>query len=208
MEATIAMTMGTEDRTTERIPAAAFVSTDPAVRSDAAERVGRTAYVFALQLTRSRDTAQDIAQEAVLRFYRNINRFDDRRPVEPWLYQIVRNQVRDHARKDGYRRHDSLDTWLDQGIKEPADDSSDPALIAEQHEQQRLVWSAIGRLSDDHREILVLRDFNDLSYDELAATLGIPRGTVMSRLHAARKKLRDQLVADMDDSEGGGGIDG
>lgn len=200
--------MGTEDRNSERIPAAAFGSPDPSIRSDAAERVGRTAYVFALQLTRSRDAAQDIAQDSVLRFYRNIDRFDDRRPVEPWLYQIVRNQVRDHARRDGYRSHDSLDAWLEQGIKEPADDSVDPAVIAEQHEEQRLVWSAIGRLSDDHREILVLRDFNDLSYDELSATLQIPRGTVMSRLHAARRKLREQLVADMTDLKGGGGLDG
>ena len=60
----------------------------------------------------------------------------------------------------------------------------------------RRVWSAIGGLSRSHREILVLRDFHDLTYAEIAGTLDIPLGTVMSRLHGARSTLRARLEAD------------
>ena len=210
MEATIEIAMGSTDRQPERIPSAWFSDPDPAVRSRAASSVGQAAYVFAVQLTRRPDLAQDIAQDSLVKFYRGIDRLDERRPVEPWLYSIVRNQVRDQARKDRHRRHESLDARLDAGIKEVADDALDPSEMAERRERQRMVWAAIGTLSDDHREILVLRDFHDLTYDELSTALGIPRGTVMSRLHAARMRLRRQIEESQEhhDSGEGGGIDG
>ena len=210
MEATIGRAMGTTDRQPDRIPPSWFGDPDPAVRSQAASGIGRAAYLFALQMTRQPDIAQDIAQDSLVKFYRGIDRFDPSRPVEPWLYSIVRNQARDQARRDRHRRHDSLDAWLDAGLREVADDAAEPSEVAEMRERQRMVWTAIGELSDDHREILVLRDFHDLTYDELASTLGNPRGTVMSRLHAARARLRQRIQASHLDTEQreGGGIDG
>ena len=68
-----------------------------------------------------------------------------------------------------------------------------PEARAERRELQRRIWSLLGGLSQMHREILVLRDYQDLSYAEIATVLGIPKGTVMSRLHAARRSLRDRL---------------
>jgi RNA polymerase sigma-70 factor (ECF subfamily) len=67
--------------------------------------------------------------------------------------------------------------------------------MAERNELRARVWQAISKLGDTHREILVLRDFHDLAYREISDVLSIPLGTVMSRLHAARKKLREILVA-------------
>ncbi len=165
-------------------------------REALARRVGRSAYVFALQLTGRPDTAHDIAQDGVLRFFQHLDRFDPSRPIEPWLYQIVRNRVRDLMRRESLRRHESLDVRLEQGLPETVDRSADPAADAERSDLQRLIWQAVSKLTEVHREIFVLRDYHDLSYREIAEVLSIPQGTVMSRLHAARKSLREILMTD------------
>jgi RNA polymerase sigma-70 factor (ECF subfamily) len=167
-------------------------------REELARRVGRSAYVFALQLTGAPEAARDIAQDGVLRFFQHLDRFDSSRPIDPWLYQIVRNRARDLMRRERVRRHESLDAWLEQGHPEAADPSADPAADAERHELQLQLWRAISGLPEAHREIFVLRDYNDLSYREIAEVLGIPHGTVMSRLHAARKGLREILLHEED----------
>lgn len=158
-------------------------------REELARQVGTSAYVFALQLTRSPESAQDVAQESVLRFFRHLDRFDDGQRLEPWLYGIVRNQVRDIARRERVRHHESLDTWLEAGGHEPVA-NDDPLASAERHELQQRVWRGISALPDASREILVLRDYHGLTYRDIAAVLSIPDGTVMSRLHAARQRLR------------------
>ncbi len=166
----------------------------PEAREQLARRVGRSAYVFALQITGTPETARDVAQDGVLRFFQHLDRFDAARPIDPWLYQIVCNRARDLMRRERVRRHESLDAWLEQGHPEAADPSADPAADAERHDLQRQIWRAISRLPEAHREIFVLRDYHDLSYREIAEVLAIPQGTVMSRLHAARKGLREILI--------------
>ena len=167
---------------------------DVDAREELAQKSGDAAYVFALQLTRQPETAKDIAQESVVRFLRSLDRFDESQALEPWLFSIVRNQVRDHARREKVRRHQSLDAWLEAGGQQAADaEAVDPAVAAERHELQQRVWRAISELSESHREIVALRDYHDLSYRDIAAVLSIPEGTVMSRLHAARKNLRQIL---------------
>jgi RNA polymerase sigma-70 factor, ECF subfamily len=171
---------------------------DRDAREQLAAWAGQEAYVFALQLTRSSETARDVAQEALLRFFQHIDRFDAAQPVRPWLFVIVRNQARDAARRDRVRPHGSLDSWLEQGMPEPTS-SDDPVATAERHELQRRVWQAISELGEAQREILVLRDYHGLAYREIAEILAIPTGTVMSRLHAARGRLRQILIARPDD---------
>jgi RNA polymerase sigma-70 factor (ECF subfamily) len=170
-----------------------------AAREALARRIGSSAYVFALQLTRGSDTARDIAQDSVLSFFQHLDRFDAGRPIEPWLYQIVRNRVRDLSRRNRLRHHESLEAWLERGLPESADPSADPAAAAELHDLRQRVWRAISELSEPQREIIVLRDYNDLAYREIAEVLSIPQGTVMSRLHSARKNLRD-IIASQGDS--------
>jgi RNA polymerase sigma-70 factor (ECF subfamily) len=131
----------------------------------------------------------------VLRFFEHLDRFDADRPVEPWLYQIVRNRVRDVSRRERFRRTESLDAWLEFERTETVDPSAGPAVEAEQSDLRRRVWLAISELTDAHREIIVLRDYHDLSYREIAGVLSIPPGTVMSRLHAARRSLQDVIAA-------------
>lgn len=172
---------------------------DVAARDELAQRHRQAAFFLALQLLGHRDDALDVAQDAMLRFFNTLHRFDTRRPVRPWLYQIVRNRVHDLRRRRRVRRHDSIDEVNEDGSRrfELTDLSIDLERDAARAQLRKAVWEALGELSDTQREILVLRDYQDLSYREIAATLNIPIGTVMSRLHAARKRLRSVLRTDL-----------
>ncbi len=151
----------------------------------------KQAYVFALQLTGNPDDALDVAQDAMLRFFRSLDRFDAKRPVRPWLLRIVRNLVRDRARRFRVRRTESLEPADDVLRFEPRADGPDPEALATRHELQALVWKCLQELPDNYREVLILRDYQDLAYAEIATALKIPRGTVMSRLHRARRLLHE-----------------
>lgn len=160
-----------------------------------ARRCQRVAYLFALQLTGNPDEALDVSQDAMLRFFAALGRFDATRPVRPWLLRIVRNLVRDRFRRHRVRRTESLTAVDDGPTIEPIASTEDPEAAAVQHQLRVVVWQAVQELSEQHREVLVLRDYQDLSYVEIAATLGVPKGTVMSRLHRARLQVRRAVAS-------------
>ncbi len=164
---------------------------------DALDELARScrqqAYIFALQLIGHPDDALDVAQDAMVRFFRSLGRFDASRPVRPWLLRIVRNLVRDRARRLRVRKTESLEPADDALRFEPRDTAPDPEAQASRRELQALVWQCLQRIHPRYREVLVLRDYQDLSYAEIAKTLKIPRGTVMSRLHRARRLLQEEV---------------
>ena len=175
---------------------------ETAALDELARSCRQQAYVFALQLIGNPDDALDVAQDAMVRFFRSLGRFDSTRPVRPWLLRIVRNLIRDRARRNRIRRTESLEPADDDALRfEPRDESPDPEALAERRQLQRLVWECLQELPTQYRETLVLRDYQDLAYAEIASTLNIPRGTVMSRLHRARRLLHD-LVRDKQRSTG------
>jgi RNA polymerase sigma-70 factor (ECF subfamily) len=155
----------------------------------------RAAYLLALQLLGNRDDALDATQDALMRFLASLERFRPEQPVRPWLYSIVRNRCRDLMRRGRVRRTEPIDAEPDRWRPELIDGTADPELDAERAELRQRVFAALGALGQEHREILVLRDYQDLSYQEIAAVLHVPRGTVMSRLHRARKALGAALRA-------------
>ncbi|MCP4204685.1 MAG: sigma-70 family RNA polymerase sigma factor [bacterium] len=164
---------------------------DDRARAELARRHRKAAYVLALQLTGNREDAFDVSQEAMLRLFGNLGRLDRSRSVRPWLYTVVRNQVRDLWRRRKVRRSEPLAVEVGPEAGHQVVDRADgPERNAVTNEIRERLWLALSTLPEKHREILVLRDYQDLSYEDLAAVLGIPLGTVMSRLHAARKKLR------------------
>ena len=129
------------------------------------------AYVFALQLIGNPDDALDVAQDAMVRFFRSLGRFDSTRPVRPWLLRIVHNLVRDRARRNRIRRTESLEPATDDGLRfDPRDESPDPEALSVRRDLQRLVWGCLQELSPRYREVLVLRDYQDLTYAEIAST--------------------------------------
>ena len=157
------------------------------------ERHKRRAYAQAFAIVGSREDALDLSQEAFVRAYRARHTLDPERPFQAWLAQILRrlcfNFLRD-AKAHARVVQPQPDEWL---IDAAADPAADPAAAAEREEARHRVAAAIDRLPAHEREVLVLKEFEDLKYREIAELLGVPIGTVMSRLYAARKRLADAL---------------
>jgi RNA polymerase sigma factor (sigma-70 family) len=147
------------------------------------------AYNLALWLARNESDAQDVVQEAALRAYRFFDRFDGR-DARAWFLTIVRNSFYSSLRKKGSpERHESLD--LD--VHDIAADSPTPDVEVLRNLTRQQLWDAMGELSVEIREALVLREFEDLSYREIAELTSVPIGTVMSRLSRGRRQLQQSL---------------
>jgi RNA polymerase sigma-70 factor (ECF subfamily) len=171
-----------------------------AARDELYRRHRQAVYFLAYQLLGNADDALDVTQDAMLRFFSTLHRFDVDRPVRPWLYRIVRNRVLDLFRRRKVRQSEPLEQVDDDGERhslEIADPSVDLERDLAQSELRRRLWAALVQLTPMQREIVVLRDYQDLAYNEIAETLSIPVGTVMSRLHGARQRLRQVLHADL-----------
>lgn len=158
----------------------------------------RRAYAAAYSILGNSEDAVEVAQEAFVRAFRAIDRFDPKMPFYPWLYRIVRNACFNHLRKRRRRAEVSLQLLMEEGY-DATHDGRSPEEAAELEELKRSIREAMKTLSPEHQEILRLRHFLELSYSEMAECLHIPQGTVMSRLHAARKALR----AALETSQGG-----
>ncbi|HVS12536.1 MAG TPA: sigma-70 family RNA polymerase sigma factor [Thermoanaerobaculia bacterium] len=170
-------------------------SGDVEAREHLARRYRDPAYLLALQLLGDPEEARDLTQECLMRFFVTLERFDAERPVLPWLRRIVRNGAVDLIRRRRVRRADSLDSSGPEGEAiEVHDARADTQAGSLDRERQRLVWGCVQQLRAAHREIVVLRDYQDLSYEQIAAVLDVPVGTVMSRLHRARQALRARVV--------------
>jgi RNA polymerase sigma-70 factor, ECF subfamily len=148
-------------------------------------------YRVALRLTGSPPVAEDLVQDTLVRAFRAFDRFDGRYP-RAWLLTILRNTRSNDLRK---RRPDLLDTevvdQLPAGGREGDRDATASQAIAGQLAPQ--VRDAVASLSAKHRAVLVLVDLDGLTYREAAEVLDVPEGTVMSRLHRARRRVRSQL---------------
>ncbi|MFZ0342319.1 MAG: sigma-70 family RNA polymerase sigma factor [Gaiellaceae bacterium] len=133
--------------------------------------------------------ADDLAAETFAVAFRNWDRLDPARPVRPWLYGIAANLVRHHWRKE--RR--MLRAYARTGIDPVLSDENEAVERADADTRQRDLATALAELRRDEREVLLLHAWAELSNSEIADALGIPAGTVKSRLSRAREKLRNQL---------------
>jgi RNA polymerase sigma-70 factor (ECF subfamily) len=148
---------------TERPPVALEIEGDTHAREELARECHRQAFLLALHLTRHRDEAADVAQDAMLRFFASIDRFDPERPIRPWLLRIVRNLIRDRARRARVRRTIPLEPEAGDVVIDPPSTDPSPEAAAERIQLQRLVWRCLEALSPGQREVLVLRDYHGLS---------------------------------------------
>jgi len=160
------------------------------------ESYRRRAYFTALGLVGNREEAYDLSQEAFVRAFRAIGRFDPAREFAPWFFRILRNLCASaHARRKT-RREDSLEKLREDGREFPAGDRFSPELLAERNEAAERVWRGLAELDAKHREVVVLKDLQGYGYREIAEILDIPIGTVMSRLYHARRKLKEKLLGE------------
>jgi RNA polymerase sigma-70 factor (ECF subfamily) len=157
-------------------------------------RYMKDAYFIALGLVGNREDALELSQEAFIRAYRNIQHLKPDRGFFPWFYQILKNLCVSHLRRKKYRRTSSLDVEGSPEVEASADCFS-PEAVAGRNEIRDKVWQAIGKLDEKHREVIILRHFQNMSYDEIAEALVCNKGTVTSRLYYARKKLEELLGA-------------
>jgi len=155
----------------------------------------KDAYFIALGLVGNREDALDLSQEAFVRAYRHIRDVKPGRRFFPWFYQILRNLCISHLRKRKHRLAASLDDTHCPEVEAQGDDFS-PDAIVDRTETKNQVWEAISKLEPKHREVIVLRHFQNMSYEEIAAALHCNKGTITSRLYYARNRLKELLGAE------------
>jgi RNA polymerase sigma-70 factor (ECF subfamily) len=166
---------------------------DPSAFTEIVRRYQRSVYRTAYGLTRNASDADDLSQEAFVRAYQALGRFRAGEPLSPWLTRITVNLAFSLFRRRKRRPETSLEPLVEAGRQWAGED--DPAANVEKHEHDRHVNDAFAELSEEHRVALVLRVVDGLSYDEIAKTLNVPIGTVMSRLSRARSDLKQRLKA-------------
>ena len=147
------------------------------------------AYNLARWLTRNEHDAQDVVQEAYLRAFRFFSGFRGS-DARAWLLTIVRNTCYTWFRQN---RSPELAADFDEAVREKESGEPDPETRQVLKAQTQLVNDAIEKLPIEFREVMVLRELEELSYKEIAAVVGVPIGTVMSRLARARKRLHESL---------------
>lgn len=151
------------------------------------------------RMLREAPETEDLVQETFLKAFKGIGGFKGNSSFKTWLYQIATNTCLNHlAKAERKYQHDSLDTPLSEDRDMTlgdrlASNAPTPHEVAQTQEVYRRVEEAIGRLSPEYRSVLVLRDLQDLSYEEVAETLGINLGTVKSRLARARRQVQKWL---------------
>ncbi|TVR00495.1 MAG: sigma-70 family RNA polymerase sigma factor [Deltaproteobacteria bacterium] len=171
-------------------------------------RYQRRVFHCCFGLVRNRDDAEDLVQETFVRVYRNLDRFEGSSSFYTWTYRIARNVSIDHLRRANRQRTVDFDDGV--AVGDDADDTGllarplniNPAAVAGRRELVDKLNEAARSLGDIHREVLMLREVEGLSYQEIADTLEISIGTVMSRLHHARKKMQRALAPYLEGREG------
>ncbi|MFO0910599.1 MAG: sigma-70 family RNA polymerase sigma factor [Isosphaeraceae bacterium] len=150
-------------------------------------------YPTVLRLTGCAEDAQDLIQEAFLKGYEKLSLFQGDSSFYTWIYRIAVNlALSGRRRKRPWLR--LAEAFRGGPIDPPQDPiESDPALPLELAEREHLIQAALDALAPDHRAVIVMKEYDGLRYEEIAAILGVPVGTIRSRLHRARCDLRERL---------------
>ncbi len=174
------------------------------------ERYQHRLFHSLVHLLGSTEDAQDAAQDALILAFEKLGTFRGESQFYSWLFRIAYNSAVNSKRKPGSSKRKpgsskrktgpmsvSLEARRDASGLEPADlnPSTEPSFGLDVSDRQRLVQQALGELSEEFREAIVLKEIEQMSYEEIAEVVGIPLGTVRSRIHRARMELRQKLAA-------------
>jgi len=166
------------------------------------DKYHRRAFAVAMGVVKNQDDALDAVQEAFVKVHKNIHKFQGSSSFYTWLYRIVMNVSIDHVRRTSRRK--SLD-FDERALHEESEVAGDGALVpsvtdanpgkaALRRELGGAIEAALQELPEHHRAVIVLREIEGMSYEEMAEALEVPKGTVMSRLFHARKKMQAALT--------------
>ncbi len=173
---------------------------DPEAFRELVIRHQRRVYAVALGIVRDRDLAWDVAQESFVRVHQHLSEFRDDAAFPAWLRRITARVAIDVLRRERPGRRQELADVPEPALREAAPGvlatalGTDPQETVLRRELSGRLGEALDQLPDLHRTILVLREMDGLSYEELSERLGIPKGTVMSRLFHARRKMQSLLA--------------
>jgi RNA polymerase sigma-70 factor (ECF subfamily) len=177
-----------------------------AAMEDLVQRYQDRLYATVLRLVGHPEDAADLVQETFVKAMQNVVRFEGKSSLYTWLFRIAVNLSISHRRSRSYRDAVSLDAEPEDpagnvnrqaaGLRKQLsqDTETDPALLAQIHLEHERVLAALQQLEPDFRAIIVLRDVEDCDYEQIAAILEIPVGTVKSRLFRARSALREAVA--------------
>jgi RNA polymerase sigma-70 factor, ECF subfamily len=166
------------------------------------ERYQRKAFAVALGLLKDREESMDVAQEAFVKVFKYLDHFKGESSFYTWLYRITVNICIDRRRRKGADPGEQVE--FDEAVRQEAEGEvgvlgtrlgSNPAKAALRAELMHKIEEALEQIPEKHRAILLLREVDGMSYEDLAKTLKIRKGTVMSRLFHARKKMQSLLSA-------------
>lgn len=163
-------------------------------------------YAVCYRMLRNADEASDLTQEALLKVMEGLGGYDGRAALSTWIIRVTMNCCLSHLRKQKVRRHGSLDepsreggTW---GTNLPAEGEPSALRRVEQAEMRAILLRALRGLDSQMRAVLVLRDLQDLDYHQIGEVMGVPIGTVKSRLFRARAALRAAAEQEMSGAQG------
>jgi RNA polymerase sigma-70 factor (ECF subfamily) len=148
-------------------------------------------YNAVVHITGSTEDARDVVQDAFVQAFVKLNTFRGNSAFYTWLYRIAMNLAISHCRRR--RPTVSIEGSREATGSDPVDHSDGPTAGLEQNDRVTQVRQALASLSDEHRTVLVLREMEECSYENIAEMLDLPIGTVRSRLHRARLQLKDEL---------------
>lgn len=169
---------------------------DPDALSELVNAYNQRLYGLLFRLTGRRDLAEDLLQETFLRMVRTIGQYEHSGKFESWLFRIAANLARDHLRR--YKRRGVALSLEDDRDDNPLSGSlpagtPGPETCVDSDEAKQRLEAAVFELSDNDREIILLRHYSDLSFREIADMLALPLGTVLARGHRALRKLRERM---------------
>lgn len=146
--------------------------------------------------------AQDVAQEVFVTVFKSIDSFRGESKLSTWLYRISANHCKNrikYLRRRAHKTTTELDAQAERALQTTSgstlgEGQAGPAEVLEGAQLEQIVQRAIGKLEEEHRLLLLLRDVEEMSYEEIMQVTGLPEGTVKSRLHRARQALKEEIA--------------
>ena len=178
-----------------------FKKGDKAAFGELVERYQRKVFSIALGMVKNQEEAMDITQDTFVKVHRYLKNFQGTSSFYTWLYRIVLHLAIDHMRKEGRRTYTEFDERI--GTEQESNEKSrflsnrsdlNPSTMVSRKELAEKIQDAVAELPPYHRAVIIMREVEGLSYTEMATILEVSKGTVMSRLHHARQKLRRLLA--------------
>ncbi|MDD6264731.1 MAG: RNA polymerase sigma factor [Clostridia bacterium] len=167
---------------------------DDAAFEALAEKYRNLIYRICLIQLKSRENALDVSQNVLIKIWKNISLFRFESSFSTWVYSITRNAVNDFIRREKRRSEFSADEIGNEGdAKTPVSERETPHEAVLKKERSEILRNAIYSLSNEHQDVIILRDIEGYSYSEIASILSENEGTVKSRINRARKALKETL---------------